>query len=289
MTSLPAPSSSESYPLIPTYDGTDLPTLVRHMRGAMVALSHEKSVPHLGSELSCADIIAALYWNVMKIDPADPKSENRDRFILSKGHAAKALYVALAYRGFFDLETLATFTDLGGTLPEHPGPNCIAGVEFATGSLGHGLPVGIGLAYAARLADRDNRIYVLLSDGECNEGSVWEAAMMATAQKLSHLHVIIDFNRWQATGRSQEVLALDPLADKWRAFGWHAEEVDGHDLDAITRALNAAPKSPDKPTALIAHTVKGKGVSFMEDDNNWHYRIPKSDEVKSAYRELGLL
>lgn len=224
----------------------------------------------------------------MNIDPADPKCADRDRFILSKGHAAKALYVALAYRGFFDIKILEDFTDVGGPLPEHPGPNCIAGVEFATGSLGHGLPIGIGLAYAARLADRDNRIFVLMSDGECNEGSVWEAAMMAAAQELGNLTAIIDFNKWQATGRSQEVLSLDPLAEKWRAFGWNAIEVDGHNLDAITKQLRSESSPTGRPTVLIAHTVKGKGISFMEDDNNWHYRIPTKPEVDAAIGELGL-
>lgn len=288
MTSVNTQTSSPGFPYILPYSGTDLEVLTRHMRAACISLSHEKRVPHLGSELSCIDIVAALYWNVMNIDPADPKCADRDRFILSKGHAAKALYVALAYRGFFDIKILEDFTDVGGPLPEHPGPNCIAGVEFATGSLGHGLPIGIGLAYAARLADRDNRIFVLMSDGECNEGSVWEAAMMAAAQELGNLTAIIDFNKWQATGRSQEVLSLDPLAEKWRAFGWNAIEVDGHNLDAITKQLRSESSPTGRPTVLIAHTVKGKGISFMEDDNNWHYRIPTKPEVDAAIGELGL-
>ena len=273
---------------IPPFGGNNLDQLIRHMRAALISLSHQKNVPHLGSELSCIDLIATLYWNVLRIDPSLPDDPDRDRFILSKGHAAKALYVALAYRGFFDLSVLERFTEIGGPLPEHPGPQCISGVEFATGSLGHGLPVGIGLAYAARLNKRENKVFVLMSDGECNEGSVWEAAMMASAQKLDQLVAIIDFNRWQATGRSQEVLALDPLADKWKAFGWQTEEVDGHDLDAITAKLRSCPKQQDRPTVLIAHTVKGKGVSFMEDDNNWHYRIPTGSEVAAALAELGL-
>lgn len=273
---------------LPVYQGDDMDMLARHMRGALVSLSHEKRVPHLASELSCIDIIAAAYWNVLKVDPSDPKAASRDRFILSKGHAAKALYVALGYRGFFPIDLLASFTDEGGPLPEHPGPDCAPGVELATGSLGHGLPVGVGLALSARLAGRGNRVFVLLSDGECNEGSVWEAAMLAAAQSLDNLVAIVDFNGWQATGRSREVMALDPLADKWRAFGWSADEVAGHDIAAVTDLLRAVPFSAGRPTAIIANTVKGKGVSFMEDDNNWHYRIPSADEVRAAYDELGL-
>lgn len=274
---------------LPIYDGDNLDVLTRHLRGALVLLSHMKDVPHLASELSCIDIIAAAYWNALNVDPAAPEEPARDRFILSKGHAAKALYVALAYRGFFPTDLLSSFTDEGGPLPEHPGPRCVPGVELATGSLGHGLPVGTGLALAARLAGRQNRVVVLMSDGECNEGSVWEAAMLAAAQGLDRLVTIVDFNRWQATGRSCEVMALDPLADKWRAFGWAVEEVDGHDIRAVSRLLEDAPLIPGKPTALIAHTVKGKGISFMEDDNNWHYRTPSEEEVHAAFAELGLV
>lgn len=267
---------------------TDLDTLTRRMRGEIISLTHQKKVPHLGSDLSCIDILAVLYWRILRIDPAAPDDFRRDRFILSKGHAAKALYVALAYRGFFDKSLLQTFNEAGGCLPEHPGPRCVPGVEAATGSLGHGLSLGLGMALAGRIARRDYRVYALLSDGECNEGSVWEAAMMAAAQSVSTLTAIIDFNKWQATGRSTEVLALAPLADKWRAFGWQAFEVDGHDTNALCKALNATAASTGSPTAIIAHTVKGKGVSFMADDNNWHYRIPTKEEVEIAFRELGL-
>ena len=272
----------------PYYAGDDHDTLARHLRGTCVKLSHDKKVPRLGSALSCIDILVAAYWRILRIDPGQPKAKKRDRFILSKGHAVKGLYAALAFRGYFPLDLLATFTDEGGQLPEHPGPDCVAGVEFATGSLGHGLPVGLGLALGARLSNNDNRIFVLMSDGECNEGSVWEAAMMASSQKLSNLVAIVDFNGWQATGRSPEVLALEPLADKWRAFGWHAVEADGHNINELASAMSLAPHADDKPLAIIAHTTKGKGVSFMEDDNNWHYRIPSAEEVRLAYAELGI-
>ena len=171
-------------------------------------------------------------------------------------------------------------------MAEHPGPNCLPGVEAATGSLGHGLPIGLGHALAARIQNRCYRVFVLMSDGECNEGSVWEAAMMASAQSLDNLTVIVDFNKWQATGRSEEVLNLAPLADKWRSFGWDIVEVDGHDVGAIENLLRESAER--QPRAIIAHTVKGKGVSFMEDDNNWHYRIPTSAEVFAAKLELAV-
>ncbi|MDE3077332.1 MAG: hypothetical protein KGJ86_18095, partial [Chloroflexota bacterium] len=210
----------------------------------------------------------------------------RDRFILSKGHAATALYATLAARGFFPSQWLDSYAVDGGHVPEHPSPGCLPGVEVATGSLGHGLSLGLGMALAGRVQGRSYRVFVAMSDGECNEGSVWEAAMFAAAQKVDNLLVVIDFNKWQATGRSREVMALDPLAEKWRAFGWTAHEVDGHDVGALSQLLSNLPDGSGKPVAVVAHTVKGKGVSFMEDDNNWHYRVPTAEEVEAARREL---
>lgn len=265
----------------------DLTRISRQIRGKLVEMSHNAGTPHLGSALSVVDILVAAYWNVLRINSKKPGDEARDRFILSKGHAATALYVTLAMRGFFPKELLDSFAQEGSPLAEQPSPNCAPGVELATGSLGHGLPVGIGLALAARMRKMDYRVFVTMSDGECNEGSVWEAALFAPAQKLGRLTVVIDYNKWQATGRSNEIMALESLAAKWSAFGWNTSEVDGHDIEAITRELRKT--DGDKPAAIIAHTVKGKGISFMEDDNNWHYRIPKSEEVIAAKRELGLL
>ena len=269
-------------------EARDLEGVAARVRGRIVELSHAAGAPHLGSSLSCVDILVALYWHAAALDPSRADDPVRDRVILSKGHAAPALYVALAERGFFEPELLDTFGDPGGRLAEQPSPGCVPGVEAATGSLGHGLAIGLGMAEAARLAGRDSRVFCVLSDGECNEGSTWEAVLAAAARGLDRVMAIVDFNRWQATGRSTEVLALDPLADKFEAFGWSTTEVDGHDLAALTSLLEGLPDGSGKPVAVIANTVKGKGVSFMEDDNNWHYRIPNGEEVEAARRELGL-
>ncbi len=267
---------------------TSLERVAANLRGAVIQMSHDAGTPHLGSALSCIDIVTAAYWSVLRIDPEAPDAPDRDRFILSKGHAATALYAALAARGFFPKATLDSYHVDGGALAEHPGPRCAPGIEAATGSLGHGLPIGIGHALAARIAGLPYRVFVLLSDGECNEGSVWEGALFAAAQRLDRLCVAIDYNKWQATGRSEETMSLAPLAEKWRAFGWESIEVDGHDLAALAQTLGSVPRSNGKPLAIVAHTVKGRGVSFMEDDNNWHYRIPNDREVELARTELGL-
>jgi transketolase len=273
----------------PLLDAPALEALAARLRGSVIETSGRARVPHLGSCLSCVDVLVALYWNVLRVDASRPRDPVRDRFVLSKGHAAPALFQVLALRGFFPESWLFEYGSDGSLFGEHPPAHGVPGVEAATGSLGHGLPMGVGMALGARLQGIENRTFVLLGDGECNEGSVWEGAMMAAAQRLDRLTAIVDFNRWQATGRSEEVLALNPLADKWSAFGWRAEEVDGHDMAALSRTLARAPDGSGKPLAVIAHTVKGKGVSFMEDDNNWHYRTPSADEVRLAKLELGLL
>ena len=266
---------------------SDLDAIARRLRMRLVEMSHEAGTPHLGSSLSCVDIVVAAYWAVLAIDPARPDDPARDRFILSKGHAATTLYGALAFRGYFPEAWLRDqYARDGARLAEHPGPGSAPGVEAATGSLGHGLPIGLGMALAARIRKLSYRVFVLLSDGECNEGSVWEAALFAPAQRLDNVCVIVDYNKWQATGRSNETLALAPLRDKWAAFGWEAVEVCGHDPAALASLMNRPPDGSGRPRAIIAHTVKGKGVSFMEDDNNWHYRIPTVAEVAAARREL---
>jgi len=267
----------------------DLKALARTIRGRVVRMSSVAKTPHLGSSLSCVDILVAAYWGALRSDPANPSAPDRDRFLLSKGHAAAALYAVLAHRGFFAASLLDTFNCRGGRLGEHPSLHGVPGVEASTGSLGHGLSLALGMALAHRVRGRAFRGFVLMSDGECEEGSVWEAAMFASARRIDNVMAIVDSNKWQATGRTEEIMALEPLADKWGAFGWTAHEVDGHDLAALLDVLGRLPDGSGRPVAVIAHTVKGKGVSFMEDDNNWHYRVPTADEVRAAHEELGLL
>jgi transketolase len=260
------------------------------LRKRLVTTSANAKIPHLGSCLSCVELLVQLYWQELRIDPLNPEDPDRDRFLLSKGHGAPILFQVLAERGFYPMERLEDFGKPGSVFHEHPPkPGYIPGIEAATGSLGHGLPMALGMALAARIQKRPTRCYALLGDGECNEGSIWEAAMLAAAQKVDTLTAIVDFNKWQATGRSQEVMALDPLAVKWEAFGWHALEIDGHDFNAIDQALESARAETTRPSVIVAHTVKGKGISFMEDDNNWHYRTPNAQELDAALAELELI
>jgi len=259
------------------------------IRKRTIQTSADASIPHLGSCLSCIELLTALYWQELRINPEAPEAPERDRFVLSKGHGAPVLFQVLAERGFFPITRLAEFGQPDSVFHEHPPkPGYIPGVEAATGSLGHGMPMALGMAIAQRIQGINARCYALLSDGECNEGSIWEAAMLASAQKISHLTAIIDYNKWQATGRSQDVMAIEPMAAKWQAFGWHTEEIDGHNFEEIASALYKARKEINKPSVIVAHTIKGKGVSFMEDDNNWHYRTPNQDELNEAMAELEL-
>ena len=265
----------------------NLEKLSAEIRCQVIRMSHRAKTPHLGSSLSCVDLLVGLYWEFLRIGPAQANSPDRDRLILSKGHAAPALYAVLSRKGFFPETLLMDYGKDRAALAEQPSPGCAPGVEWATGSLGHGLSAGIGMALAARIQKRNYHTVVLLSDGECNEGSVWEAAMFAAAQKLESLTVFVDYNKWQATGRSEEVMALAPLRAKWESFGWEAKEINGHSFPEICDILKlAAATGRQKPLAIVAHTIKGRGVSFMEDDNNWHYRIPNEDEVKKAEKEL---
>lgn len=256
-----------------------LEQLAREISFRIIRNSYLTGTPHLGSCLSCTDLLVWLYWNVLRLDPKNPRWPERDRFILSKGHAAPALFQVLAERGFYPRADLANYGHGGSVFGEHPPtPEHLFGIEAATGSLGHGLPMGLGMALAARILGLGFNVYVVLSDGECNEGSVWEAALMASAQAVGNLIVFIDYNKWQATGRSNEVLGLAPLREKWRAFGWATAEINGHSFKEMTEALQSLCDDP-RPKAIICNTIKGKGIPFMEDDNNWHYRIPTADEV----------
>lgn len=259
------------------------------IRGKVIELSHRGHTPHLGSSLSCVDLIAVLYREFLQFDAQKPEKPDRDRFFLSKGHAVTTLYSILAKEGFFEERELdEEYNHPGSRLPEHPSRFCVPGVEASTGSLGHGLGLGVGVCLGNRIQGIERDCYVLLSDGECNEGSIWEAAMMAAIQKLDRLCVMVDVNKWQATGRSAEVMALEPLHDKFKAFGWEVVRIDGHDHSAIRNAMKTFAHCKGNPFAIIADTIKGKGISFMEDDNNWHYRIPTPEEVALARKELGI-
>ena len=265
----------------------ELQNLARKLRIRTIKVSHEAKIPHLGSCLSCLDILVYLYWCVLKINPNDPNNDCRDRFLLSKGHAAPALFQVLAEKGFYPVKDLEEFGKEGSVFHEHPPkPGYIKGVEAATGSLGHGFPMALGMAISAKLQKKDFNSYALLSDGECNEGSIWEAALLAPSLKINNLIAIVDYNKWQATGRSKEIMNLEPFPSKWESFGWHCQEINGHDFKDIENAFTEIKKVKDKPHIIIAHTVKGKGISFMEDDNNWHYRTPNNEELSLALEEL---
>ncbi|MFG2967959.1 transketolase [Streptomyces sp. NPDC048288] len=239
---------------------------------------------HIGGDFSVTDILATLFGAVLDVDPEHPGAPGRDRFILSKGHAAASLYATLAYCGYFPQSELATFTAPSSALNGHPNRRKVPGVETNTGPLGHGLPVAVGCALGARLRGDGSRTVVVLGDGELQEGSNWEAAMTAGHQGLTGLCAVVDRNRLQQGARTEETVGLDPLAGKWDAFGWEVREADGHDHAALLAAF--APATTGRPVAVVAHTVKGKGVSFIEDRAEWHHRVPDQDQVRAAVKEL---
>lgn len=270
--------------------------LAARIRRHALRMVHHAQASHVGTCLSMADLLAVLYHDILRIDPQRPDWPQRDRFLLSKGHGAAALYAVLAEQGFFPRDLFNTYCDDGSRLPGHVARHGVPGVDFATGSLGHGLAVACGMALAGK-RDQGSRIrageggtdgyrvFTLLSDGECDEGSTWEAGLFAPHHRLDNLVAIIDYNKIQSFGRVKDVLNLDPLSDKWRAFGWAVVEIDGHDHDAIRAALRAVPAETHRPTAIIAHTVKGKGVSFMENELLWHYRAPDDAQLAAALAE----
>ena len=241
---------------------------------------------HIGAIFSIADVLAVLYGGVMNVRPDDSKWEGRDRFILSKGHAGAGVYAALAERGFFPVDRLSTHYQDGSDLSGHISHKNIPGVELSTGSLGHGLSVGAGMAYSAKLDGATHRTFVLLGDGECDEGMVWEAAMFAAHHRLRNLIAIVDYNKLQSLDSVERTLALEPFAAKWAAFGWDVKEVDGHDHSALRSALSRDQNQADHPTCVLAHTLKGKGVSFMENSVLWHYRTARGAEFAAALAEL---
>ncbi len=234
---------------------------------------------HVGSSMSLIEIMRVLYDDILRYRPDDPKWDGRDRMILSKGHGCIALYIMLADKGFIPLETLDTFCRRDSILGGHPEAGKVPGVEASTGALGHGLSIGVGMALAARIQKRDSKVVVVMGDGEINEGSVWEAAMCAGKHKLSNLTAVIDYNKIQSAGPTREIQDLEPLVDKWRAFNFAPVEVDGHDVEALRQVFGRLPAQQDRPTAIICHTVKGKGISFAENDANWHHKSKISQDV----------
>lgn len=264
----------------------ELNNLAWRIRRHTVEMIERAGSSHVGSNLSMAEILAVLYGEVMNVDPADADCADRDRFVLSKGHACASLYAVLAERGFFPIEWLESFYTTGAKLPGHATAKGIPGIEVSTGSLGHGLPIATGMALAGKRDRFSYHVYCVLSDGECDEGSNWEAALFAPHHHLDNLTVIIDYNKIQSLGDVDEVLTLEPFPEKWRSFGWRVLEVDGHDTAELVDALRPSRSAQGSPTCVIAHTVKGKGISFMENSLLWHYRTPRGEEYQAAIAEL---
>ncbi len=260
--------------------------LARRVRRHVLEMTSRGGSSHVGSALSCTDILAVLYGGVLRIDPGLPARPDRDRFLLSKGHAGAAVYAVLAETGFFPVEKLLTHYQDGSDLSGHVSHKGLPGVELSTGSLGHALAVGAGICLGAKRRGEAHRTFVLLSDGECDEGSNWEAIMFAAHHGLDNLVAVVDYNKIQSLAPVSETLALEPFADKWRSFGWEVVEVDGHNHDDLTPALAAVPRRPRHPTCVLAHTTKGKGVSFMENSVLWHYRTARGDELATAIAEI---
>lgn len=258
----------------------------KQIRRHIVSMLAEAGSGHPGGSLSIADIVTALYFEVMKVDPARPDWEDRDRLVLSKGHACPVLYAALAERGFFPVEELMTLRKINSRLQGHPDMKKTPGVEMSTGSLGQGLAAANGMALAGKLDKKDYRVYVILGDGEIQEGMIWEAAMAAAHYKLDNLTAFLDLNGLQIDGPIQEVMNPEPVADKWAAFGWNVLTIDGHDFEQIIEAVEKAKATKGKPTMIIANTVKGKGVSFMENEVDWHGNAPSKEQAEQALAEL---
>jgi transketolase len=256
------------------------------MRRRLLRMIVDAGQGHPGGDLSSADIVSALYFDILRIDPRNPDAPDRDRFVLSKGHCTGALYTALAGAGFFPEAMLDTYLKPESRLNGHPNRNYLPGIEANTGPLGHGFPIGVGIAVAGQIDNDGYRVFVLTGDGELQEGSIWEAAMFAGHRGLGNLTVIVDRNRLQQGARTEETNSLEPLGDKWRAFGWEVVEVDGHDHAALLTAFDDAAEPRSKPRVLIANTFKGQGVSFMRDQAGWHHGVPNAQQYAQAIAEL---
>lgn len=264
----------------------DLEDISKDLRCDVLKMIYLAKSGHPGGSLSATDIVATLYFKIMNINPKDPYWLDRDRFILSKGHACPIWYAALSKRGYFDRKLLWKLREINYPLQGHPDMNKTVGVDITTGSLGNGLPMGCGMALYAKIFKKRFFTYILLGDGEVNEGIVWEAAMTAAKYKLNNLIAFIDYNHLQLDGTTDEVMPLEPLADKWKAFNWHVQSIDGHNIKEIIKAINIAKKTKDAPSMIIANTVKGKGVSFMENKCEWHGMAPNDAEYKVAINNL---
>jgi len=272
---------------IPTLSIQDLEGKAKRLRATCVQMAHDGREGHLNGALSCMDLLVALFNGWLEINPDEPKQDSRDRFIFSKGHACTAYYAVLAEQKFFPTEWLTQYAQNNSPLPSHPCLHALPVLEWSSGSLGHGLGVATGMSYGLRLKKSHSRVVALLSDGECNEGSTWEGAMFAAAQQLENLLVVVDYNRIQSVGRTDELNGFTSFEEKFKAFGWGANTIDGHNFVEIIDALDKFPFESGKPSALIAKTTAGRGVSFMEDQVLWHYRVPSRDDVQQALDELG--
>ncbi|MGE5576103.1 MAG: transketolase [Syntrophothermus sp.] len=264
----------------------ELERRARQIRRDILTMIHAAKSGHPGGSLSACELAVALYFDVLRHDPRNPSWEGRDYVLFSKGHVAPLQYACLARAGYFDVSHLQTLRKLGSILQGHPSMQKTPGVEVSSGSLGQGLSIATGLSLGLKMRKAANRVYCILGDGELQEGQAWEAAMSAAHFKLDNLCAIVDFNGVQLDGRVEDIMGVDPLADKWRAFGWHVVEIDGHDLGQILAAYAEAEKTKGRPTAIIARTIKGKGVSFMEDRAEWHGKAPNDDELRAALAEL---
>lgn len=261
--------------------------MAKVLRRDIVTMIHEAGDGHPGPALSCADIVSALYFDLMRIDPSNPKWPDRDRLILSKGHACPVVYSALAHKGYFDVSELPKLRSLGSILQGHPDLKKTPGIDMTTGSLGNGISIGIGMALAAKLQNKNYFTYVITGDGELQEGIIWEALMTAKKYQLGSLIVFIDNNEMQSGGAVGEVSGLYPLYPKLEAFGWHCQEINGHKIDEILAAVKSAQAVTKQPSIILAHTIKGQGVPYMIGDNSWHKRVPNDEELKAAIIALG--
>lgn len=266
-------------------DYLELENIAKEIRRQSLSMIVSAHASHIGSSYSIIELLVYLYERVLQINPNKPWDPNRDRFILSKGWGISALYAVLARKGFLKKELLEEYCKDGSKMIGIATRNGLPGIEATTGSMGHGLPIGVGMAKAMKIQKKNSRVYVIMSDGECDEGSTWEAMLLGAHHKLDNLTAIIDYNKWQSFGKTNEVLNLEPLSDKWKSFNWETQEIDGHNFTEISKAFEHSIRFKNKPNVIIAHTIKGKGLSAIEDKNEWHYQTPRENEIEIARKE----